>query len=266
MAGQIRERIISIIGVILVVVTGCAETSDMAQRALGRDIAAYRKNTSTEEFQCPTITSFNVSPVMVQCGAPISLELVAVAPAPNGEELSYTWEIAGRSFETGHRAVWNTPTCKTISDPEKVYTVRGIVSDGECAVTRSVDVKVFCNCAFDAMLHFAFGKAELDPTARIGLDNLGKMLQQNQKHFVLIEGHTDYIGSDQYNKLLGKRRAEAVKEYLVTHWNINPDRLITRSLGEEEPIAPNESPAGRAENRRTEIFRILLTSQQSFEL
>ena len=141
-----------------------------------------------------------------------------------------------------------------------------MVSDGECAVTRSVDVQVRCDCAFDAMVHFAFGKAELDSTARRQLDRLGEMLQHNQQYFVLIEGHTDDIESAQNNNHLGRSRAETVKQYLVATWNIKPELLIARSSGKEAPITPNETLVGRAENRRVEIFRIVHTSQKSFEL
>jgi len=248
---------IGIITIIFTVVTGCAQTPDLFQRALGRDIAIQRA--SADESSCPTITTFNVSPVTVQCGDPVSLEFAATSANP--ELISYTWEIEGQSFETGQRAVWKTPTCKTIGDPEKIYTVRGIATGGECDVTRSVEVKVLCNCALDVMVHFEFAKANLDSTAKIELDKMGEKLQQNLGYSVLIEGHTDYVGSNQYNERLGKQRADAVKSYLVSTWKIDPDRIITRSFGEEEPIAPNETPTGRAKNRRAEIFRVILKTK-----
>ncbi|MFN2304515.1 MAG: OmpA family protein, partial [Anaerolineales bacterium] len=60
---------------------------------------------------------------------------------------------------------------------------------------------------------------------------------------------------------LGERRAAAVKNYLVTTWGITPDRIITRSYGEEQPIAPNETVTGRAKNRRAEVFRLVLSTK-----
>lgn len=257
MAKLHRRMILGSIVSILVVITGCTQTPDLFQRILGRDIATYRD--SADENECPTIRTFNVSPETVKCGDPVSLEIAATSPglAP----VSYAWEIEGQLFETGQRAIWKTPTCETIGDPEKVYTVRGVATDGEGEVTRSVEVKVLCNCSFDAMVHFEFAKADLDATAKVELDKIGEKLKQNPEYSVLIEGHTDHVGSDVYNKRLGERRADETKRYLISTWHIDPERIITRSFGEEEPIAPNETSDGRAKNRRAEIFRVLLKTK-----
>jgi outer membrane protein OmpA-like peptidoglycan-associated protein len=246
-------RIIGVIGIVMAFIAGCTSM----QRILGRDIAEQKQ--VQEEEWCPKITTFTVSPLTAQCGGQVSLELAAISP--DATPLTYTWDIEGQTFETGQKAVWKTPTGRTIGDPEKVFTVRGIVSDGQCAVTRSVDVTVLCSSAFDVMVHFAFGKSYLDATATTELDEVGKKLQLSPTYTVLIEGHTDYIGSDQMNKRLGQRRAEAVRNYLVKTWNINPDRIITRSFGEEQPIASNETATGRAKNRRAEVFRVILSTK-----
>jgi outer membrane protein OmpA-like peptidoglycan-associated protein len=249
--------IIGGIGLVILFVTGCAEPPMFIQQALGRGIAEQRKTLGDE--WCPTITTFTVSPLAVKCGGQVALELAAVSP--NGGTLTYSWDIEGQTFDTGQKAVWNTPTGQTIDDPEQVFTVRGIVSDGQCAVTRSADVTVLCNSALDRMVHFEFGKANLDMTTKTLLDEIGEKLQQYPTQSVLIEGHTDYVGSNQANKQLGERRAEAVKNYLVTTWGITPDRIITRSYGEEQPIAPNETVTGRAKNRRAEVFRLILSTR-----
>ncbi|MCA9717291.1 MAG: OmpA family protein, partial [Myxococcales bacterium] len=70
-----------------------------------------------------------------------------------------------------------------------------------------------------------------------------------------ISGHTDSIGDPEYNKDLSRRRAEAVKSYLVEN-GIAPDRVETRGAGMDEPVASNQTAAGRAKNRRIE-FTIL---------
>jgi OOP family OmpA-OmpF porin len=73
----------------------------------------------------------------------------------------------------------------------------------------------------------------------------------------MIVGHTDSIGSDEYNQRLSERRAQAVKQYLVSK-GIAASRLSTEGQGEREPIAPNtedgkDNPEGRAMNRRAEL-------------
>lgn len=239
-----------------VLLAGCGETPMMIQRALGRDIAEARSK--PEEKPCPVITAFSVAPATAKCGGQVMLEIAATTVS--GLPIHYAWEIEGQTFETGQKAVWNTPTAQTIGDPEKVYTVRGVASDGQCAVTQALEVTVLCVSAFDAMVHFEFGRAELDMTAQIALDEIGEKLQQNPNHAVLIEGHTDYVGTEPANERLGERRAAAVKQYLQKNWGIEPSRVLTRSFGEVQPIAPNESSTGRAKNRRAEIYRVMFTT------
>jgi len=240
----------------LALLAGCGETSMRIQRALGRDIA--EKRAKADEKPCPVITAFSVTPATAKCGGHVSLEIAATTIT--GLPIDYAWEIEGQTFDTGQQAIWNTPTAQTIGDPEKVYTVRGVASDGQCSVTQAVEVTVLCVSAFDAMVHFEFGRAELDTTAQIVLDEIGEKLRQNPDHAVLIEGHTDYVGNEPANERLGERRADVVKRYLQKNWNIDPSRVLTRSFGEDQPIAPNDSTTGRSKNRRAEIFRVIFSS------
>lgn len=259
MMRQRREYIImsGMLAIMLVALVGCTEPPMFIQQALGRGIADHRE--AAKYQYCPQITTFTVSPSTVKCGGSVTLEIAATTPI--GAPLTYSWDIEGQTFQTGQQAVWKTPTSETIGEPEKVFTVRGIVSDGECSITQSVDVMVLCMTAFDSMVNFEFGKADLDSTARIELDEIAEKLLQNPTHALLIEGHTDYVGTEPANERLGERRAEAVRQYLSKTWNIDPDRIITRSFGEQEPIAPNELDAGRAKNRRAEIFRMILSTK-----
>ena len=70
-----------------------------------------------------------------------------------------------------------------------------------------------------------------------------------------IQGHTDWMGSDDYNMKLGQRRADIVKKYLVDH-GIEADRVFTKSYGESKPIATNDTREGRAKNRRIVFIEI----------
>jgi len=69
-----------------------------------------------------------------------------------------------------------------------------------------------------------------------------------------VEGHTDNIGGDAFNKTLSEKRAIAVKEFLITA-GIDASRLTAAGLGLSKPVAPNETEAGRAQNRRVELVK-----------
>ena len=101
-------------------------------------------------------------------------------------------------------------------------------------------------------VHFDFNRAQVRPQGAESLEEAAEILKENENVNVVIEGHTDAVGSDSYNMRLGFRRAEAVKGYLVEH-GIDEDRLEARSLGESQPVASNETAEGRAQNRRVEL-------------
>ena len=100
---------------------------------------------------------------------------------------------------------------------------------------------------------FDFNKATIKPAGRDVLDKAVKTLKDNPEVRVVVEGHTDSIGSDAYNQKLSERRARAVEDYLVSQ-GIAPSRLTTRGYGKSRPVASNKTEAGRAENRRAEII------------
>ncbi len=100
---------------------------------------------------------------------------------------------------------------------------------------------------------FASGKAALQSGASGNLNKLVAFLNKYPERSVAIEGYTDSVGSEEYNQALSQRRAEAVRSYLVGQ-GIGPQRLIASGMGESSPIAPNDSAAGRQQNRRVEMI------------
>jgi outer membrane protein OmpA-like peptidoglycan-associated protein len=99
---------------------------------------------------------------------------------------------------------------------------------------------------------FAFGKADLSPGAVRNLDKLTGFLEKHPGRSLLIEGHTDSIGSDEFNRVLSQKRADAVKEALVGK-GISPDRIVTKGYGKQFPVASNDTESGRQLNRRVEV-------------
>ncbi len=99
---------------------------------------------------------------------------------------------------------------------------------------------------------FDFDSHELRPESKPELEKLVKFLKEHRKLKVVIEGHTDSLGTEEYNLRLSQLRAEAVRDYLVKR-GIDPKRLKVEAYGESKPIAPNDTEAGRRLNRRVEI-------------
>lgn len=99
---------------------------------------------------------------------------------------------------------------------------------------------------------FSFGKTDLLPGAMNTIDKLAKFLAEYPNKTVLIEGHTDNIGSEEYNQNLSEQRALAVKSALI-QVGVDASRIDTVGLGESSPITDNSTEAGRLKNRRVEI-------------
>ena len=102
---------------------------------------------------------------------------------------------------------------------------------------------------------FATGKADLQPESRPVLKEIASTLKKYTTLKVLIEGHTDNVGSAASNLALSEGRAAAVKAALVGEFGVDGGRITTKGLGDTKPSVPNASAAGRAQNRRVEIVK-----------
>jgi outer membrane protein OmpA-like peptidoglycan-associated protein len=100
---------------------------------------------------------------------------------------------------------------------------------------------------------FATGKSDLSSEALRSVDKLAEFLQKNSNRNVLIEGHTDSVGGDEFNLKLSQRRAEAVKEAL-TGKGVAEERITPKGYGKKYPVASNDTTAGKQQNRRVEVI------------
>jgi outer membrane protein OmpA-like peptidoglycan-associated protein len=100
---------------------------------------------------------------------------------------------------------------------------------------------------------FDTGKAGLKAGATSNLNKLTAFLNQYPDRTVVIEGYTDNVGSEEYNQGLSERRADSVKAYLAGQ-GIGAIRLSALGKGESDPVAGNDSAAGRQQNRRVEVI------------
>ncbi len=118
-------------------------------------------------------------------------------------------------------------------------------------VTQTADNRLKLEVPSD--VSFSVGRADIQPALRPILDRFAVTLKDNASTSVTIIGHTDSTGSDAVNNPLSVNRAASVRDYLVAR-GVPANRIAIDGRGSREPIADNGTEAGRAKNRRVEIF------------
>jgi outer membrane protein OmpA-like peptidoglycan-associated protein len=101
----------------------------------------------------------------------------------------------------------------------------------------------------------------MTPEAYEKLDKLATLANLSPDYEIVIRGYTDNVGSYRFNESLSRSRAKIVKRYLVKK-GIEPERIETIGMGESDPLVPNETPEGRAVNRRVEIELVPVGGRQ----
>ncbi len=102
-------------------------------------------------------------------------------------------------------------------------------------------------------LSFASGSAEIGPENFEVLTKLQRAVREFPGAQIIVEGHTDNVGNDAANQALSQRRAIAVRDYLLSNVAMSADRITAVGYGKNKPIAPNDTAAGRARNRRIDV-------------
>lgn len=137
----------------------------------------------------------------------------------------------------------------------KIHGVLGVSYPTPKVVTIRDEIKVQVEekIVITQKIHFAFNSSAIRPISYPILDDVAELLRENpQIQLVEVEGHTDWVGSAEYNMRLSQRRAKSVVNYLVKHGTA-AGRLSPRGYGESRPVADNNTAEGRAKNRRTEF-------------
>jgi OmpA-OmpF porin, OOP family len=140
---------------------------------------------------------------------------------------------------------------KGVPTPEQVVKALKPAANGSKTIVLEP-----ASASLSVQLRFEFGSDRLTVDARRVLDNIGKGLQSDDLKGARFEvvGHTDSIGSEAYNKTLSERRAVSAKNYLVTQFNIDRDRIEAIGKGKSEPL--NQQNPEKPENRRVEIVSV----------
>jgi len=164
------------------------------------------------------------------------------------------------------RRMFNIPEFKFRRDSVILTHVFGSPEDNMAVFITSIRVaESETDVLYDALaakgrwstqgILFATGKAELQPESRPVLKEIAATMKDHGDLKILIEGHTDNVGSSAANLTLSDARAAAVKAALVADFGIAADRMSTKGFGDTKPSVPNATPVGRAQNRRVEIVK-----------
>ena len=134
----------------------------------------------------------------------------------------------------------------------EIKTVDGKIEDVKKSIQGTlVDKAVLTN----DQAKFKFDSAELSPEAKAAVDQfVQKLVADNRGVYLEIRGYTDNVGADEYNLVLGKKRATAVMEYFYKQYHIPLYRMQVIGMGNADPIADNKTKEGRSQNRRVEIL------------
>ena len=177
----------------------------------------------------------------------VCIYTILIGDDPEGRAtMEATSKIGGCGFSTDEVAL-STPEGMA-SFVEKVFLKK---------VTKTVEPKKCqppeVNKCFTVELkvEFDFDKSNIRPEYFKTLSEFGDFIRSYPEHTVNLEGHTDFIGTDEYNMKLAQRRANSVRAFLLKNFSdISPTRLTAIPYGESKPIASNDSKEGRQRNRR----------------
>jgi len=133
---------------------------------------------------------------------------------------------------------------------DRCPTVKGTIANKGCPEMTKADVKKITQIA--SKIFFETNSDKLKVASLVQLDELAEILKRYEGANLIIEGHTDDVGKDDYNMTLSQKRTESVKTYLMGK-GIMESRLTATGFGESKPISDNTSSTGRAKNRRVEL-------------
>jgi outer membrane protein OmpA-like peptidoglycan-associated protein len=226
----------------------------LAQQAAGKDLESARKALQDAE----TAMQQKQPPVVVD-----HLAYLARRHAEAGEarvEEAHSRQEVARAQDDRNRILMESRTKEAMAAQAQAESARNAAAAAQAQLANAQQqladlqakqtdrgvVVTIGDVLFDT------GQATLKPGADLAMNRLATYLNANRDTKILIEGHTDSRGSEEYNEALSERRAQAVATALESR-GVSPDQLQTAGRGEQYPIASNDTPEGRQQNRRVEI-------------
>lgn len=201
-------------------------------------------NPATEALLHITVTNFK--------NIPQANELLLLTGVQSGKKYTATSNKAGKCDVVVLRGdVYEVMVQAIGDDQQKTNVTIPAGPDGEVEADLNIQFELPMKITLTNVL-FESGKAVLQTSSYKSLNELAQFMKRKVSMEIRIEGYTDDVGEEQANKILSQNRAETVKKYLVSK-GIAASRISALGKGEEEPVASNDTEAGRRKNRRTEI-------------
>ncbi|HBS06549.1 MAG TPA: hypothetical protein DEA96_16390 [Leptospiraceae bacterium] len=176
-------------------------------------------------------------------------------PIYDVQYIQYRFESIGQTVDGTYKIHSWYDKARTVSEEEKDQMAESIRKDlkdnADDVNVRKTDEGIALDLS-DIL--FEFDSADLTDRARATIDGIAKILKRYPEREIRISGHTDSTGPDDYNQKLSEQRARAVLQELQRNHSFDPTRMSYKGYGEAKPIAPNNTPEGRARNRRVEIL------------
>lgn len=161
----------------------------------------------------------------------------------------------GECWQTGYwTPEMGVAQCGGTPSPESMPQKEAMAEPSEeTPAEPAAEPKVIVRAINLGRVHFAFDRSDLDAEDRVSLDKIAVELKMDDSvETIEITGHTDSVGTEAYNQGLSERRASSVADYLVSK-GLARKLMRIRGESENQPVASNATPQGRALNRRTEI-------------
>jgi len=219
----------------------------LAQQAAGRDLEAARKSLQQAEIalqQKQPLATVDHLAYLARRHAEAGE--ARVSEAHSRQEVARAQEDRNKILMDARSREAQNAQAQSQSAQAQLASAQQQLADLQAKKTDRGMVVTLGDVLFDT------GQATLKPGANLALNRLATFLSANPQTKIIIEGHTDSRGSDEYNEVLSERRARAVTTELMSR-GLSADQLQTLGRGKGYPVASNDTPEGRQQNRRVEI-------------
>ena len=177
-----------------------------------------------------------------------------------GVDSSLVFYFGGRSDSrtAARTARRSEPVPTAVSRPQAAVVETPAINDA-----GDNDVSVEELARIELRVNFDFDRAGVAPEYFPAIGRVVEFMAQYPEVAVELEGHTDSVGSVEYNRDLSRRRANAVRQVMIDRFNVQASRVTARGFGEEQPVATNDTAAGRAQNRR--VITVIVRTGQDYQ-